>query len=297
MATSAPYVLGTGDDELARLGLQHQLWSDAAHAAWRLARIGPKQSWLDVGCGPGYASFDLAHFVAHTGHVVAVDESIPFIDFARDQSRLRGQSNLTFAVADVTRLTECHEVQAHNLAVSAGFGSGLHSQYGGFDGAYIRWVLCFLKRPELVLRELAKLIKQGGQLVIHDYFNYTSMTMAPRRSAFDKAVAATAESWRERGGDPDIMAHIPTMLATAGFTVRHLNIHARIARGSSTGQPDSMYHWMANWWRTYAPKLVTMGRLTQADCDELLADIAQVERSDTDFVVCPTVYEIVAERV
>jgi len=297
MATPAPYVLGTGDDELARLGLQHQLWSDAAHTAWRLARIGPGQSWLDVGCGPGYASFDLAQFVTSSGHVVAVDESKPFIEFAREQARVRGQSNLTLAVADVTRLSECPEVHAHNLAASAGFGSSLHSEYGGFDGAYIRWVLCFLKHPESVLRDLAKLTKKGGHVVIHDYFNYTSMTMAPRRKAFSKAVAATAESWRERGGDPDVMARVPAMLADAGFSVRHLNIHARLARGSSTAQPDSMYHWMANWWRTYAPKLVGMGKLTQADCDELLADVDQVERSDTDFVACPTVYEIVAERV
>ena len=34
MAQQTPYVLGTGDDELQRLGLQHRLWSDALQLAW-----------------------------------------------------------------------------------------------------------------------------------------------------------------------------------------------------------------------------------------------------------------------
>jgi len=297
MATTTPYVLGTGDDELARLGLQHQLWSDAAHAAWRTARIGPGQTWLDVGCGPGYAAFDLAQFVTGSGRVVAIDESAAFIGFAQEQARVRGLSNLTFAMSDAMNLASCPAVKAHDRAVSAGFGSSLHGPYGGFDGAYIRWVLCFLSQPELVLRELAKVTKQGGCVVVQDYFNYTAMTMAPRSAAFAKAVAATAATWRERGGDPDVMGRLPALLAGAGFAVRHLAVHARIARGSASGPPDSMFHWMASWWRIYAPKLVELGTLGAGDCAELLADIARAEQSDTEFVACPTVYEIVAERV
>ncbi|MFY9341712.1 MAG: methyltransferase domain-containing protein, partial [Planctomycetota bacterium] len=69
------YVLGTGADELSRLGLQHRLWSDAAHQAWQRACIRPGQRVLDVGCGPGYAAFDLAQIVTAVGAVVGVDES------------------------------------------------------------------------------------------------------------------------------------------------------------------------------------------------------------------------------
>ena len=37
--TEREYVLGTGDDELARLALQNRLWSDASTQAWRQAEL------------------------------------------------------------------------------------------------------------------------------------------------------------------------------------------------------------------------------------------------------------------
>jgi ubiquinone/menaquinone biosynthesis C-methylase UbiE len=73
------YVLGTGDEELARLGLQHRAWRLRALAAWRAAEIGPGQTVLDVGCGPGYASLDLAEMVGPCGRVVALDKSERFL--------------------------------------------------------------------------------------------------------------------------------------------------------------------------------------------------------------------------
>ncbi len=39
--TRNEYVLGTDEAELTRLGLQHRLWGDAAHALWRRGGIVP----------------------------------------------------------------------------------------------------------------------------------------------------------------------------------------------------------------------------------------------------------------
>jgi hypothetical protein len=68
--------------------------------------------------------------------------------------------------------------------------------------------------------------------------------------------------------------------------------HQRIARGS-----DAMFAWPDTWWRTFAPKLVAMGRLAAADCEQLLRDLDAIRRSESAFVVCPAVYEIVARRL
>jgi len=53
------YVLGTHEDEAFRLGLQHSLWTEHAHAIWKRAGIGFGAKVLDAGCGPGFATFDL----------------------------------------------------------------------------------------------------------------------------------------------------------------------------------------------------------------------------------------------
>lgn len=267
------YVLGTGGDELARLALQNRLWSDAAVAAWQRAGLAPGQRVLDVGCGPGFAAFDLAHLVTASGAVVGIDEAPGFVAHCNEQARGRGLPWLTAVAGDVQQLTP--------------------ERVGGvpFDLAYARWVLCFVRDPEAVVRGVARALRPGGRFVVHDYFNYGSMTMAPRRRSHDLAVAATMKSWREHGGDPDVVGRLPALFAEHGLRIVHLGVHQRIARGG-----DSMFAWPDTWWRTFAPKLVAKGVLAQRDCDELLADLTAARTSGTDFIHCPPVYELIAVR-
>jgi ubiquinone/menaquinone biosynthesis C-methylase UbiE len=57
------YLLGTHDEEVERLGLQHRVWRPRASDAWRRAGFTTGQTLLDVGCGPGWATLDLAEIV------------------------------------------------------------------------------------------------------------------------------------------------------------------------------------------------------------------------------------------
>jgi ubiquinone/menaquinone biosynthesis C-methylase UbiE len=267
------YPLGTDRVELERLHLQHQLWSDAAHALWRRAAIGPGSRVLDVGAGPGAASLDLAQLVTASGRVLAVDESAGFVDFLTAEASARGLQQLTAQVADV---------QALENAAGA--------EPGSFDAAYARWVLCFLPRPEAAVRGAARLLRKGGVLCVHDYFNYTSMTPAPRRKSYDEVVAATARSWLQNGGDPDVVGRLPALLHEAGFELEHLEVHQRVARPG-----DQMWHWTLTWWRSYTPKLVAMGLLTEAQERTFHDDVAQMTR-ERDFISLPPVYEVMARK-
>ena len=273
MTQQTPYVLGTGDDELQRLSLQHRLWADAAHSAFRRTGITIGQRVLDVGCGPGFAAFDLAQLVTRQGLVIGVDESAPFLTHLEQQAHARELPQLRARQGDVQRLGEVVGSEAP------------------FDLAYARWVLCFVPDPAAVLAGVAAALRQGGRFVVHDYFNYGAMTLAPRHSSHDRAVQATIAAWRQRGGDPDVVGKLPSLLEAAGFTVEHLDVHQRIARGS-----DSMFAWMDTWWHTFAPKLVTMGLLSGAEADDLLAELAERRGDPNTFAHCPPVYELIARK-
>lgn len=277
------YILGTGEDELVRLEIQHRLWSDVAVASWKRAGIGLGSRVLDLGCGPGHATFDLAQLVTPAGLVVAADQSQSFVDHIRASARDRGISHVRAELSNAE-------------ALSAGVTGA-----GPYDAVYMRWVLCWLPLPESVLGAVKRVLRSGGRIVIHDYFNWQTMTPAPRRPSLDRFVQASMASWRERGGDPDVVARLPRLLAESGFALEHLGMHARVARcgmerGSSGSEMwvDPLMAWPATWWRTYAPKLVQMGKLTQAECDEGLRDWAELERDPHGFVVCPPVYELIA---
>jgi ubiquinone/menaquinone biosynthesis C-methylase UbiE len=276
MTASEPreYVLGTGADELERLALQNRLWSDASHALWKRAQIRIGHHVLDVGCGPGYASFELAQIVGHTGRVVGVDESPGFIEHLNRQAQVRGLPHLTGVRGDVQDLP------------------GALATPGSFDLAYARWVLCFVADPEAVVRGVSRLLKPGGRFCVQDYFNYASMTTAPRLASHDKAVAATVESWKARGGDPDVVGRLPRLMEKHGLRIDHIGVNQRLARGG-----DTMFHWPDVWWRTFTPKLVQMGLLTQADQDELFADLERLAGSATDFILVPPVFDLVGTKL
>src|SRR5687768_13096919 len=83
------YVLGTDGAELERLGLQHQLWLAQAAAAWERAGFRRGSRILDVGCGPGFATIDLAERIGPTGEVLAVDISPRFLAHLEQLAKAR----------------------------------------------------------------------------------------------------------------------------------------------------------------------------------------------------------------
>lgn len=268
------YVLGADAVELERLGVQHRLWADAAHHAWKLAGVSVGARVLDVGCGPGYASIDLAQLVGPAGRVVGVDESAMFVAELNRRAHALALPHLGAHQGDVQAL-----------------GAALPPDAAPFDAAYCRWVLCFVPDPARVLREISAQLRPGGRLVVHDYFNYESMTPAPRDPAFTSLIGAIARSWRDRGGDPDIAGRLPALCADAGLAVEHLNVHVRSARPS-----DPMWAWPTTFWASVVPRLVKTGHITPAHADEVRAVWASRSADPNGFIQLPPVYELVAVK-
>src|SRR5437667_2653715 len=87
------YVLGTHNEELARLGLQHRVWRPVVLDCWQRAGITVGKRVLDVGAGPGYATVDLAEIVGPTGQVLALERSENFIRAIEQACRERSIAN------------------------------------------------------------------------------------------------------------------------------------------------------------------------------------------------------------
>lgn len=272
---SQSYVLGTGSDESARLGLQHRLWSATTHALWERAGIQPGQTVMDIGCGPGHATVDLAQIVGPRGRVIAIDESAGFLKQLRDHAESRRLANIDRILGDVQALDECIEKGEDSV-----------------DVAYARWVLCFVSQPEAVIVGLKKLLKPGGRIAVQDYFNYErSLTLAPRKEAFSRVISAVSAAWRARGGDTDVMAKLPGMLLKHGFDIQHLDVVQRIARPNST-----LWHWPNTFWQTFLPKLVETGFLTAEDQAAFEETWEAAGKDPASFIQLPPVYELIAVK-
>jgi ubiquinone/menaquinone biosynthesis C-methylase UbiE len=269
------YVLGATEHESDRLGLQHRLWAACAHNLWERAGITPGMSVLDVGCGPGHATMDLAEIVGPKGRVVAVDESPLFLKHLHDKAQGRHLHNIERLLGDAQELPAL-----------------LPEHAASFDLAYARWVLCFVPNPEAVVAGVAKMLKPGGKFAIQDYFNYEAMTLAPRSEPFSRAVRAIGKSWRDRGGDPDIVSRLPALLRRHGFETTDIRINQRVARPKST-----IWAWPDSFWQSYIPRLVVMGYLTEADQKAFEAAWSEASADPDAFMMLPPVYDICATKV
>lgn len=276
-STQTPeYVLGTDHAEFLRLGLQHRLWSDLTMSTWRHCAVRPGAHALDVGCGPGHATTDLAQIVGQgsaPGTVVGVDESAAFIQSLRALASARGLTNVQAHVGDVQRLG------AAGLAPRS------------FDLAYARWVLCFVPDPRAVVEGVAALLKPGGFFGVNDYFDYETMALAPRRPAFERVIRAVGASWRGAGGDPDIAGRLPRLMHEAGLDVVHLRVDQRLARPGET-----MWAWPDTFWANYVPRLVEQGHITGAQSHEFFAAWREASNDPHTFMMLPAVFEIVAQK-
>jgi ubiquinone/menaquinone biosynthesis C-methylase UbiE len=261
------YVLGTNRDELVRLGLQHQLWARYAADAWERAGFGPGKKLLDIGSGPGYASFDLAARVGTRGQVCAIDISKRFIRHLQSQAQLRGVTNIQASVGHVERL---------------------HLSKGAFDGAYARWVLCFVENPAAVVAGVARALKKGGAFVIQDYFNYEGVLIAPNCEVFRRFFKMVAQSWRIRGGNSDIGAELPDLLARHGFEVKEIKPILRVAR---PGSP--LWKWPDAFFENYLPVLVELGLFSDSDRNTFNREWRKRSRDPSACFITPPMIEVI----
>jgi SAM-dependent methyltransferase len=264
------YLLGSTDEELERLGFQHRVWSEQAFSLWEIAGFGRGQSLLDLGCGPGFATLDLAHLVGPQGRVIAFDASQEYLDYLTRQARAQGLENIETIQGDI-----------HDIELPA----------ASLDGVYARWLFCFATDPEAVLKRLARAMGPGAALAVTDYFNYRAFTFAPRSSILDQVVSAVETAWKQYGGDLAIQGRMPGMMLEAGLRIGHLRQWSRIARPGS-----ALWNWPAMFFRSFLPSLVEMDLVSAEDEKKFWEEWEQRSQDPAAFLCIPPMFDVVGTK-
>jgi SAM-dependent methyltransferase len=103
----------------------------------------PGEHILDIGCGCGATTLDLAVRVGRGGSVVGVDVSVPMLDVARQRSRPADAGPAEFLQLDAQ----------HDTLGSA------------FDAAFSRFGVMFFSDPVAAFRNILTSLKHDGRLV------------------------------------------------------------------------------------------------------------------------------------
>jgi ubiquinone/menaquinone biosynthesis C-methylase UbiE len=104
----------------------------------------PGDRVLDIGCGFGDTTRQLAQVAGPDGHAVGVDAAERFIDAAREEASASGAENVEFRVADV---------QTESLG-------------GPYDYAFARMGTMFFANPVAAMRNVLGALRPGAELVM-----------------------------------------------------------------------------------------------------------------------------------
>jgi len=264
------YVLGTSDDELGRLGLQHSVWRPAALDCWHRAGITAGSRVLDLGAGPGYATLDLAEIVGSTGGVVAVERSRRFVEAGRALCQARGFGHARFYELDL---------MSDPLPVT------------DFDAAWIRWVASFVSSPARLVASVAGAIRPGGVAVFHEYADYATWRVAPRSQLVEEFVQHVMESWRATGGEPDAALALPALLVECGFRIRSVSPRVFCVRPQ-----DYMWHWPSAFLKINLDRLLELRRVGAQWVAAVRREFIAMESDPGTLMMTPMVMEIIADR-
>ncbi|UIX29773.1 class I SAM-dependent methyltransferase [Streptomyces sp. GQFP] len=176
--------------------LRSHTWRTAANsAAYLLGSLKPHMRILDIGCGPGTITADLAELVPD-GHVTGVDRAPGILDQARATAAERGLGNVEFAVADV-----------HSLDFPDDTFCVVHAHQ----------VLQHVGDPVRALREMHRVTKPGGYIAVRDG-DYLAMAWYPESAGLDDWLDLYRRVARANGGEPDAGRRLKSWALRAGLT-------------------------------------------------------------------------------
>jgi ubiquinone/menaquinone biosynthesis C-methylase UbiE len=164
-------------------------------AAYLLPSLLPGMSLLDVGCGPGTLTADLADRV-RPGPVTAIEPIPTALALAGEETAGRRTANVRFAVADV-----------HALGFS----------HGAFDVVHAHQVLHHVADPVRALREMRRVCRPGGVVAARDT-DFAAYAWFPQVPGLDDWLAGFRRLVRTNGGEPDAGRRLLSWARQAGFT-------------------------------------------------------------------------------
>jgi SAM-dependent methyltransferase len=127
----------------------------------------PGDRVLDVGCGFGDASQQLASLVGPDGEVVGIDVSEPFVEASIEEAKQAGVENVDFIAGDV---------QVMDLG-------------GPFDYAFSRMGVMFFANPVQAFRNIRGALRPGGRLVAVVWRRKLRQRVGPPDRAGGRAVS------------------------------------------------------------------------------------------------------------
>jgi SAM-dependent methyltransferase len=261
------YLIRGGIEGRERLRVLSRVMRPATLALLERAGVAAGMRCLDVGCGGGDVTFDLASLVGITGSVVGVDVDTTKVELARGDAEQAEMSNVEFQAADLT--------------------DGLGQDE--YDVVYARFVLTHLADPEAGLAAMLRALRPGGRVVVED-IDYDGSFNHPASDASRRHNELYTQAALRNGGDPYIGRRLPMMLLDADVQ----RVVASIAQPAGIEGEVKLLPPLTV--ENIKAMTVKHGVATDDEVDAVVDELYAIARDSTTFVATPRIVQVWGEK-
>ena len=264
---SEQYVIRGGQQGYERLTVLARSWRPTTAALFDRVQLGEGMRCLDLGCGSGDVTFEMAQRVGPVGSVTGVDMDEVKLGMARSAAAAQGLANVEFRAMNIYELAEPDS----------------------YDLVYSRFVLQHLSRPVDVLRSMWAAVSVGGVIVVEDA-DFEGSFCDPPNDGFAFWVDAYQRVLEHRGGDPVAGRKLHRHFREAGIPEPEVAVVQRVDRiGDAKTLPYSTVD-------ATADAIVGEGVATAAQVQAALDSLAEFGADPHSLFGSPRVFQVWARR-
>jgi SAM-dependent methyltransferase len=267
MTQQTRYVIRGGVEGRERLRILARLMRPAALDLLTRTGIRTGMTCLDVGCGGGDLTFDLARMVGSMGRVVGTDIDETKMELARQEAAAQQLTNVEFHVADIAHYEPEPE----------------------FDRVHARFLLTHLPDPQAALAKMWRALRPGGMVIVVD-IDFRGYFSHPDCAALARYVDLYTRTVERRGGDANIGPRLPALLSGAGFESVQMNL---VQMAGLTGDVKLMSPLTME---NIADAVITEGFATAEQVDGIVAELYEFARTPGTIASSPRFVEAWATK-
>jgi SAM-dependent methyltransferase len=256
------YVIRGGAVGVARLHTVAQVLWPTTQALLQRAGITSGMRCLDLGCGGGPVTLELARFVGSEGQVVGIDMDSTKLQLARQRAEQQ-QLQVEFQTGNVYDLTD----------------------EARYDLVYARFLLTHLHQPAHAVQCMVRALRPGGVMIVED-IEISAAFAYPPNPALERHIDLYKAVVERRGGDPDIGPKLPGLLRDGGID----DIQVAVAQPTFlTGEGKTIHQLTME---NIATAVVDEGLATREEIDRINAELVLLAENPESIVSLPRIFQV-----
>ena len=261
------YVLRGGREGYDRLRVLAAARRASTLELFQLTGLRPGMRCVDLGCGSGDVTLDMAALAGPAGWVAGIDADQAKLELAREAARERGLANVVFEVADV----------------------GRWAGPGEYDFVYCRFLLQHLARPVDLLRRMWDAVRPGGVLAVEDA-DLEGLFCDPDNAGSSFYQRMYVEVLARNGGDPTCARRLARYFRETGIPAPEMRLLQQVnADGDAKAMPLLTLEAIAD-------SIVHAGLATAGEVTAAIEDLRAFTTRPETLISDPRIFQVWARR-